>query len=137
MTTIACDSKMMAGDSLVDDGGTAGECKKIYKVKGDIIGVAGGLGAGLAFIEWYKHRSDSPPNLADTSILILKKNGTIELWDEAEFPMKFTNKFYAIGSGADAALGAMHSGKTPTEAVKIACKIDINTGMPVKTLCLK
>jgi len=134
VTTIACDSKSMAGDSAVDDGGTRARCTKIFRVNGDIVGLAGSLGAGLAFIDWYKTRKEEPPSLSDTNIIILKSNGKIELWDESEYPMRFTNKFYAIGSGADAALAAMYCGKTPTEAVKIACKIDTSTGLPVKTL---
>lgn len=134
MTTVACDGKSMASDTLVDDGGTRARCTKIYKVNGDLIGFAGALGSGLAFIDWYKTRTESPPTLSDTNIIILKASGKIELWDESEYPMTFSNKFYAIGSGADAALAAMHCGKSPTEAVKIACKVDMSTGLPVKTL---
>lgn len=42
----------------------------------------------------------------------------------------------AVGSGAHYALGAMLAGKSAIEAVKIACKLDINSGLPVESVNL-
>lgn len=135
MTTIAVNKDEMAGDSLVDDGGIRAKTTKIFRVKNDLVGLAGSLGEGLEWIEWYgSDTDDDPPTLANTNIIILKKGGQIYTIDPTGFPIKASEKFYAIGSGAPAAMGAMYAGKTPTEAVKIACKVCISTGLPVKTL---
>jgi hypothetical protein len=40
----------------------------------------------------------------------------------------------AVGSGSGYALGAMLAGKSAIEAVKIACKIDSNSGLPVESI---
>lgn len=42
----------------------------------------------------------------------------------------------AAGTGSELALGAMAAGKSPREAVAIACKFDINSRLPVHTLAL-
>jgi len=41
---------------------------------------------------------------------------------------------FAIGSGSEFALGAMHAGATPLEAIRIASKLDIYTGGPLDVL---
>lgn len=46
--------------------------------------------------------------------------------------MPIHNKFYAIGSGSNFAMGAMQFGATPYEAVKAACKLDNFTGYKVE-----
>jgi len=45
--------------------------------------------------------------------------------------------FIATGSGSDIALGAMAAGKSAADAVKIACKFDINSRLPVHVLKLR
>lgn len=50
-------------------------------------------------------------------------------------PMKFKGP-YAIGSGEEFAMGAMLAGSTAAEAVKIASKLDVYTGGPVRTLAV-
>lgn len=42
--------------------------------------------------------------------------------------------FWAAGSGADYAMGAMAAGKDAKEAVEIACRFDINCGLGVDVL---
>lgn len=44
--------------------------------------------------------------------------------------------FMALGSGAKAALGALHMGADAAQAVTVACAVDAYTGGPVTTLAL-
>lgn len=133
MTTIAVNRAMMAGDSLCDDGGMRTKGQKVFEsADGCILGFAGSFAQGIRFVEWYEDEEGAPPNCDEVSILILDRKGKITLWDGHPTPIK--EKFYAIGTGAQAAMSAMMCGKTPQEAVKIACKIDMNTGLPVKTI---
>lgn len=43
-----------------------------------------------------------------------------------------TDGIIAVGSGYQFALGAMEAGKSPTEAVRIACRRDLNCALPVQ-----
>jgi hypothetical protein len=45
--------------------------------------------------------------------------------------------FAAIGTGRPFVLGAMAAGKSAAEAVRIACKFDLNSRPPVHTLSVK
>ena len=45
-----------------------------------------------------------------------------------------TRSFYAIGSGAHFALGALHRGRTAEEAVRVAEVFDQYTGGPVEVV---
>lgn len=44
--------------------------------------------------------------------------------------------YAAVGTGAHYALAAMEAGKSAAEAVAVACKLDINSRLPVHTLKL-
>lgn len=41
---------------------------------------------------------------------------------------------YGVGSGSPYAIGALHAGATPQEAVEIACKLDVNTSGPIQVV---
>lgn len=47
------------------------------------------------------------------------------------------NGFYAVGSGANYALGALEAGATPKKAVKIAAQYDAGTNKDVREVSLK
>lgn len=126
---------MMAGDSAIDWGGVRDSAQKVFRVGGDVLGFAGSQTEGMRFVEWYANKSGDAPALDSAEVIILKHNGCIEYWDSSLTPTRVKKKFTAIGSGASCALGAMHAGATPEQAVKIACKVDTSTGGPVK--CLK
>lgn len=64
------------------------------------------------------------------SALVLK-SGLLYYGDTTCVMIRIDDDFAAIGSGANAALAAMHCGRSPSEAVKIACKVDMNSGLPV------
>ena len=52
-------------------------------------------------------------------------------------PDRIHGRYFAIGTGADPALAMMMIGKTPKEAVRIACRIDVaNSGGSIKVLHL-
>lgn len=134
MTTIAANKHMMAADSLCDDGGLASKGVKLFEVDGDILGIAGTLGQGMKFVNWYKNKEGEHPDLDETTVLILHKDGSLETWDGSGVGIPVLEKFYAIGSGSQFAIMAMHLGKTPEEAVKLTCKFDTGSGLPVKSI---
>ncbi len=140
MTTIAVRSGIMAADSRVTAcNGSISRMTKLFRVRGDIVGVAGDMAAALVFCDWYKRpdRKDIPAALrdgnADFSAIVLTAGGVIE-YDRWCRQMEVIEKFHAIGSGTKAALGAMHMGATARQAIAVACKIDSYTGLPVRSL---
>lgn len=140
VTTIAVRAGIMAADSKVTAcNGSIGKMSKLFRLRGDIVGIAGDMAAALVFCDWYKRpdRKDIPAALrdgdADFSAIVLTADGLIE-YDRWCRQMIISEKFHAIGSGTKAALGAMHFGATARQAVAIACKVDVYTGLPVHSL---
>lgn len=73
-----------------------------------------------------------PPRVKDLSGLVLTAKGDLFLFDDYTKWLAIKEPFAAIGSGAQVALGAMHAGASPKEAVKVAMKHDAFTGMGIK-----
>ena len=67
----------------------------------------------------------------DFTALTLNANG-LSLWCSTFGPDRVIGKYMCIGSGAQVAETALHLGKTPEEAIKIACKLDIFSCTPVQ-----
>lgn len=150
MTTIVVRNGVMASDSRVTVDSEAGgarvfRCEKIFRKETPkegvvLIGTAGESSPGLLFVDWYGTDKPTPAELlegeADIDIVVLTKRGifSYDKWCRGE---KVVGKFYAIGSGAKAALGALHMGADAIKAVKIACKIDPYSAAPIVSKRLK
>lgn len=52
-------------------------------------------------------------------------------WDAEILPILESQ--VAVGSGGQYAMGAMAAGKTAIEAVRIACRLDNNSGLPIES----
>jgi hypothetical protein len=132
VTTIAANRECMAADSLANTDGRAFHTRKLYRVRGALIGISGGLDHGMMFVRWYAAGADlaDRPKGLDASALALDRSGLYRYESEC-YPMPIEDGFAASGSGAYAALAAMHMGATPKEAVEVACKVDVYTGPPV------
>jgi len=116
----------MAADRKYSHNETMFYGKKLERHGDIIISTAGTADIGTDFIEWLKG-GDEPETLDDMDAIVLTPQG-IFVYAETIIPVQLEQDFYAIGSGAHAALGAMFCGKNPVEAVEIAAKIDPYTG---------
>lgn len=149
MTTIVYRDGVLAADSCATVSTEAGgsrktKCDKIFKKvlpNGEtvLIGTAGESAPGLVFLDWYGTGKPAPTELldgeADIDIIVVTKRGVFEFdkWCRGE---KLKGRFFAIGSGAKAALGALHMGASAIAAVRIACKIDPYSTPPFVTMRL-
>jgi ATP-dependent protease HslVU (ClpYQ) peptidase subunit len=147
MTTIAFRDGIMAADTQETAGESQMRCKKIFRAtspKGRrvLIGTAGGSFAGMIYVDHFKSGKERPITIdymdieEDFHNLIWDGTNLFEvnwLWRPIKVPRP---KFFAIGSGAPAALGAMHMGASAKEAVNVAKKIDIYTGGRVVSMKL-
>lgn len=100
-----------------------------------MIGFAGTASSIIAVAEYFTYPDTTkPPRVKGLSGIVLTRNGDLFAFDDYDMWLKMDEKFAAIGTGAGLALGAMHAGMTPKEAVKIAGQRDIYTGMGIQTM---
>jgi len=106
-----------------------------------LLGFAGDTSFATLYCDWYGSGKPMPDQLKSVpedrkfSVLIVIGKKLYEA-DWICRPLEIEAKFHAIGSGAQAALGAMHQGATALQAARIACKIDSACGLPVQSITL-
>ena len=146
MTTVAYRDGVMAADSQADSGGLLRIRQKLHRVGEEIIGSSGNSMDIMAFVKWWRSGNDlmalpefrsygrdsDPP---DFVALVLSAAG-LELWNEYFEPLPILDEFFAIGSGAAAAIAAMHMGADAPKAVEIAALVDVATGGEVQVEAL-
>jgi len=148
MTTLACNRKEMAGDLQlsVGDAVKMRGGSKIFKIKAHqmlyeedfIIGFCGSSAASLDVLDYFSNPEvyKQMPKTKGLQGLVLTQSGNIFIFDSPERWIEVDEEFAAMGSGATFALGAMHSGASPSEAIEAASKCDVWTGFGVTVLTL-
>lgn len=147
MTTIVATKDAIGADTLVVVEGQAPyHTKKVIAHKGSLYGAAGDGGDCTRMIEWAKRGFDmeskpkfrsKPGSEGEATLLVVNKEGIFIMMASDLFPELVDSPFYAIGSGAGAALGAMDMGADIEKALEVAAKYDSNTGAPFTILKLK
>ena len=124
MTTIAWDGKTLASDSqLTGSYVEQRNCKKLADRDGCLVGASGDAGLMKLFIEG---EIECFPDDSVEALIINKKTGKAQY--QGQYGRLDMPKHTAIGSGAPFAMGAMLAGKSAVDAVKIAIKLDPNSG---------
>lgn len=142
MTTIAYRNGIIAADTGITCGSTR-DCfaEKIAKRKdGAVAGACGELWWISAFLKWFKDGGDqvqSPGVNGNTGFIATKRRvlTVFEAENNNTYTYEVTAPYYAIGSGRMVALGAMHAGAHPVDAVKAA--IAHNDGTYGRVMSLK
>ena len=134
MTTIAADSAIgvMASDSWWTDSQQTGRVRKVFRAHGSLIGFAGGLRDIMEVRLWFANDCEGKSPKGDVTAIILRGNHRILLWSHVDGFLEEDNTKFAIGSGGIAARAAMLAGADCAEAVRIACRIDPNSGGRVR-----
>lgn len=129
----------MASDSLVSVDSASFHSPKIFVVSDYIIGVAGHSSRTNRFLDWFREGQpvgmSEPDDGTELAALVLDASG-LYYYTGCYTPDLIEDPFFAIGSGAHAALAALHLGQTPAEAVALACRIDLHSGGPIKNVGL-
>lgn len=142
MTTIAANREQIAGDrQATHTGGLKFQMvTKIQKFKQPAlypvdfyVGLAGNVDSFFNVFAFLHDPSTykKAPTIKGGEGLVLSKDGKIWTFCNAGNWLEVTDKFYAIGSGMNFAMGSMKAGATPVEAVKYAATLDPHTGMGV------
>ncbi len=137
MTTIAANflTGEMAADSMVSSDDSYYLINKLRRGKGCIYGGAGDFEKLLKFYQVLDQGGDLDSD-TDISILMLNAQG-LWVYESSVIPVPIKNSFFAIGTGAGYAMGAMHLGKSPREAVEIACLYDTSSHGPIDEMKLE
>lgn len=159
MTTVSYRDGVMAADSRCSDeyGMHLTHCQKIYRLSsGALLGTAGDDDARSLMDLLAKAKTPkqlpSRAELAETKtdfkgILVFPKGDVYlvgvdytEHNSEGEWTgyiSEIRDRMCAVGSGQQFAYGAMEAGKSAADAVRIACKRDTNSALPVQMADLK
>lgn len=130
---------IIAADSRCSDDNSMVGVSKIRKIKGALIGCAGGWSEILYFwdkLSGKRVKDGVLHDQADFCGIELNTDG-IYLYDPSGRRYRIKDEFYAIGSGGPYAMGAMAMGAPPLEAVAIASRFDPGTGGEIETMQLK
>ena len=144
MTCIVYDGKnTLAGDNQMTSWGVPMKIKKVSKVNGYLTGLMGGANTGIDILEWFRAGAvakDFPKTAQSATgddvgflIVICEKKGAL-LYSKSPNPLPYGKQSFAWGSGMDLAIGAMESGKTASQAVKIAISKNTGCGFGITTI---
>jgi ATP-dependent protease HslVU (ClpYQ) peptidase subunit len=143
MSVIAWDGKTLAADKRASMGTLIRTTTKIFKL-GDINALAaytGDADSGEEVLAWFRDGADPakfPPMQREKDtwapLMVVWHHGFIWKYERTPHPLKLPPQHFAMGSGRDFALAAMHLGKTAAEAVEVACVFDSACGNGIDTL---
>jgi ATP-dependent protease HslVU (ClpYQ), peptidase subunit len=146
MSTIAYRDGILAADSQVtDQGSRVGSTTKCGELPGGHRwAFVGNLQLMWTFAKWCERALESAeeapwdanaPSWTDNDAIgiLIFPDGKVSEYEGRGW-LRTDAEFFAWGSGRNIALGAMAAGKSATEAVEIACSIDVYSSGPVTTL---
>ena len=118
----------------VDGAISPGSFKKIYRIRGFLVGAAGDASACDAWVEWFMRGANGRrPCMREVQVLVIDRLGRAALHDTAPEPTP-VKPCFAIGTGGTFAMCAMQAGADARRAVEIAAKFDPLTGGRIRWL---
>lgn len=140
MTTIALCHSLgeIAADSMCSGDDIHYLVSKLRKGKNSVFGAAGDWKDVLTA---FQALESTDPNVelnedCEIEMVELRDDG-IWVYENTLIPARIKNDFYAIGTGANYAIMAMHLGKSPAEAVALAALYDPSTRAPIDVMHLE
>lgn len=135
MTTILCDTRLglMVSDTAFSDGQCVGKMRKVWRVNGALVGLAGNLDEFGPFLMWLRDGMQHPAPKLSLSALMLSSSGLLH-FAASPLPIIVQSRSEAIGSGAMAAKSTHEAlgFSDPRKAVQIVCRHDQNSRSPVR-----
>ena len=138
MTTVLADFKvgLMVADTAASDGDRQWPgARKVWRVRGALLGFAGPYEEIEAFLAWWRDGAQGHgPKFAGGYALVMSSAGLV-LFAGSTSPMAVESGRDAIGTGGKGAMCAYDAlGWTnPRLAVQIACRYDASSRAPVRS----
>ncbi len=125
MTVIAWDGTTLAADKLSNYRGIRGTVTKIWRLSdGRLFGGSGDFGAVIGLKDHLDKGAPLPVSQSDKDdwalAMLVERDGGVYIYERWANRFRIENPFYAIGSGAEYAMGAMGAGVSAARAVEIA-----------------
>ncbi len=139
MSTIAWDGTRLAADTrgVIGDGLPI-ESHKLFRLTEGRLLAGVGLKEDLLLVkEWLLLAGEKPRIEESFAALLVLPTGQCFRLEAKLICLPVCEPFVAMGSGRDFALAALALGKTAVEAVELAARFDLWTGLPVEWLQLK
>lgn len=143
MTVIAWDGRTLAADKLATFGTTKHTTTKIFRVRDALVGYAGDADSGEEVLAWFRDGADPAKFPAGqrgpdwAGLLVIRRGQPICRYERTPYPVMFHDTRFAVGSGREFALAAMHLGCSAKEAVQVAIELDSGCGHGIDTLTLE
>ncbi len=141
MTIVAWDGKTLAADKRTSFGGLHATTTKLHRIDGMLIGCAGLTAHITEMVAWVKAGREAaqlPTPQRSTSdcisMLLIDRDGSVLHYESSAYPILIEGDKWAIGSGRDFAMAAMHLGCDARRAVEVACALDATCGNGIDTL---
>ena len=140
MTTIAWDGRTLAADRQATVGNAVFMVNKLHRHDGWLLAYCGDSDAGEEVLAWFKAGAkpeDFPERQRHDdrfAPLVAIRAGEILRYERTPHPIRYPPQKFAMGSGRDFALAAMHCGKSAAEAVEVAAMFDPGTGFGVDAM---
>lgn len=142
MTVVAWDGRTLAADKRTSFGGLHATTTKVFRVGDWLVSGCGTTALLYEMRRWLEDGADPtkfPAQQRDAkenvSLLVVPRSGPLMQYETTPYPLLIENRQWAIGSGRDFAVMAMHLGKTAAEAVELAATFchDCGNGVDVLT----
>lgn len=143
MTVIAFDGRRVAADKLSSLAGTKYTTTKLYRHGCKVIALAGTAWHGMEMLLWLKSGAvpdRCPTNKDDKTnahMYVFELGKPVLVYEGSAIPHMIEDRFFAEGTGKDIALAAMHLGRSASEAVELAIKLDTHCGMGIDVIDLE
>lgn len=134
MTTVIATRKAIYADTMCSYT-VPFKVSKITRIGKSIYAGAGDLDDLQKFFDW-RQGGDEPTIEESFDVLEIAPDGLF-LWGKKLVRLELQDKFYAVGSGAQYAMGAMAMGATPEKAIEVAARFDPSTRLPLEVEQLK
>lgn len=126
MTTLAYDGRYIAIDTQITRGDTKyRQCKIVDIDKDTVAFTLGSLAHAMRAVEALKEGDEMPEG--DYSLVVWNRDSGLYVYEGDADTVPILTDAYAIGSGEQAALVGLLSGKSAPEAVRLAAKVCLYT----------
>lgn len=136
MTTVLADwhQAIMVSDSNVSDDDRHWSQRKVFRIRGALVGIAGVMNQVEQFLTWYRGGCvDKPPKMDAMAALVMTPDGLLH-YSYGHVPIPVVSGREAIGSGAKAAMvGYQLLGwQDAKRVVRAVCDHDAASRTPVR-----
>lgn len=141
MTVVAWDGRTLAADKRTSFGGLHALTTKVHRVGDALVAGCGTTALIHEMVEWLRRGADPatfPAAQRDSkescSLIVVRAGEPVLQYETTAYPLVIENRQWAIGSGRDFAIMAMHLGKSAPEAVELTAHFCHDCGNGVDAL---